>query len=322
MKSNVAIVGAGVSGLTCGTLFAEAKHRVTIFADETGQQTTSAAAAAIWFPYDAEPTEKVIPWALETYRAFQELSREPRSGVSIVELRQFSRAGEMEIPSWAHSLGARALREAGDVPARFVEGFAVTVPLIDTTIYLGYLAERFAAAGGEIHGGVRLSNLEQLDARFELIINCAGVGARELVRDLDLEPHRGQVAIMRKLDLPYAIACDEAPLMYAIPRANDCVFGGTNELSADRAIDPAATKRIVAECSRALGIAPPKISAERAGLRPFRKSGVRIEIARLADSRPVIHNYGHGGAGFTLSWACAREVLALANRLHARLPND
>jgi len=109
-----------------------------------------------------------------------------------------------------------------------------------------------------------------------------------------------------------AIVCDDEPLMYAIPRTNDCVFGGTNELSDNLAADPATTSRIVAECSRVLKIDKPSILAERVGLRPFRKSGVRLERDQLRDGRTVIHNYGHGGAGFTLSWGCAREVLDLA----------
>ncbi len=100
--------------------------------------------------------------------------------------------------------------------------------------------------------------------------------------------------------------------MYAIPRTNDCVFGGTNDLSTDLAVDPATTDRIIAECSRVLNIEKPNVLAERVGLRPFRKSGVRLEGDRLRDGRAAIHNYGHGGSGFTLSWGCARDVLNLA----------
>ncbi|MGI8436237.1 MAG: FAD-dependent oxidoreductase [Chthoniobacterales bacterium] len=55
----MAIIGAGVSGLTCGVLFAEAGYRTRILTVEFGAGTTSAAAAAIWFPYDAEPADKV-----------------------------------------------------------------------------------------------------------------------------------------------------------------------------------------------------------------------------------------------------------------------
>src|SRR5437660_1402537 len=192
----VAIIGAGVSGLTCGVVFAERGYRTAIFAKETGQQTTSGAAGALWFPYDGEP---------------------------------------------------------------------------------------------------------------------AGSGARELVQDLDLEPHRGQVAVVPSIeDFSCAIVCDDVPLMYAIPRRNDCVFGGTNDISSDLAVDPATTDRIVAECSRVLNIEKPNVLTERVGLRPFRKSGVRLERDQLVDSRTVIHNYGHGGSGFTLSCGCAREVLKLA----------
>ena len=183
---------------------------------------------------------------------------------------------------------------------------------MDTTIYLDYLASRFLAAGGSITSDVSFEKLEDVDDEFVLVINCAGMGARELVHDVNLEPHRGQVAIVPKIDLGCAIVCDEPPLMYAIPRTNDCVFGGTNELSDDRDIDPAVTSRIVAECSRVLKISNPRILAERVGLRPFRKSGVRLERNCLRDGRTVIHNYGHGGAGFTLSWGCAHEVVNLA----------
>ena len=150
------------------------------------------------------------------------------------------------------------------------------------------------------------------------MINCAGIGARELVRDHDLEPHRGQVAIVPRIEgLSCAIVCDDAPLMYAIPRANDCVFGGTNDVSDNLSADPATTSRIVAECSRVLNIDKPRVLAERVGLRPFRRSGVRLERDRLRDGRTVIHNYGHGGAGFTLSWGCARKVLELTTSVAA-----
>ena len=324
MDRNVAIIGAGVSGLTCGVVFVERGYRTAIFAKDIGQQTTSSVAAAVWFPYHVEPAERVIPLALETYRVLLDLTPFPESGVSIIESRQFSRIGEIEIPEWAIPLGAQSLSSVamGLRPVRdhaqrggysFKSGFSLRVPLMDTTIYLGYLAARFRKAGGEIHADVRFEKLEDVDRKFDLVINCAGIGARELVQDADLEPHRGQVAIVPKIENLYAaIVCDDEPLMYAIPRTNDCVFGGTNELSDNLAADPATTSRIVAECSRVLKIDKPSILAERVGLRPFRKSGVRLERDQLRDGRTVIHNYGHGGAGFTLSWGCAREVLELA----------
>jgi D-amino-acid oxidase len=323
VKHRVAIVGAGVSGLTCGVVFAERGHRTAIFAKELGQQTTSGAAAALWFPYDVEPANKVIPWALETFRTLIDLAGSAESGVSIIELRQFSRTGAIQIPDWALPLGGRSLPSSimssqvetslDQKSVEFAGGFVLNVPLMDTTIYLGYLANRFLKADGQIIENVCFEKLEDVDPKFDLVINCAGIGARELAHDADLESHRGQVAIVPRIkDLPYAVVCDDAPLMYAIPRTNDCVFGGTNDLSDDLGVDSETTARIVAECSRALKIEKPNLLAERVGLRPFRKSGVRVERAHLRDGRTVVHNYGHGGSGFTLSWGCAEEVFDLA----------
>ena len=302
MDHRIAIIGAGVSGLTSGVVLAEHGYQAHLFAAEPPAQTTSAVAAAMWFPYDAEPADRVIPWALETYEVFRGLSRDPATGVSMIELRQFSRGAELPIPPWAEAFNPRS---------RAGTEFVMTVPLSDSSVYLDYLHQRLIAAGGTLTTGVRFAKPEDLDPSFGVIINCAGIGARTLVRDPDLEPHRGQVVLVEKLALPGAVVSDDPPLMYAIPRANDCVFGGTNEISDDLVADPATTAAIMSECCAVLKVAPPRIIATRVGLRPYRKSGVRVEPDRTADGRALIHNYGHGGAGFTLSWGCARSVLDL-----------
>ena len=306
MKPRVAIIGAGVSGLTCGVVLADAGYETAIFAAESPAETTSAVAAAMWFPYDAEPLDKVIAWALQSYEVFRELSRNPATGVSMIALRTFSRRDQLPIPSWAAGFNARSMSKTE---------FVMTVPLSDTSIYLDYLQKRFLAAGGKMTTGVRFERPGEVSRAFDVVVNCTGIGARRLVDDPDLEPHRGQVVLVKKLDLPGAVVCDDAPLMYAIPRANDCVFGGTNESSDDLAPDPATTAAIVSECCATLKIAPPPIITVRVGLRPFRKSGVRLELDRMADGRPLIHNYGHGGSGFTLSWGCAQTALGYVNSI-------
>ena len=310
MAANIAIIGAGVSGLTCGVVLAESGCRAVILAAERGAATTSAAAAAIWFPYDTEAGENAIGWALATYGELRDLTCDPRAGVSMIELRSFTRAGEIVVPPWAHDLGARRLHR--EIPRSFASGFTIDVPLMDTTQYLTYLEQRFLRAGGEITITNRLSRLEEISGEFDLAINCAGIGAHALVPDAELEPHRGQIAIVPAVQLPYAVVCDDPPLMYVIPRSADCVFGGTNEITYDRVADPATTARIVAECSRVLEIQEPAVVAERVGIRPFRRGGVCLRAERLNDGRRVIHNYGHGGAGFTLSWGCGRRVAQLA----------
>jgi len=77
MQAKVAVVGAGVSGLTCGVILAEAGYEVEILAEGTGPRITSGAAAAVWFPYDAEPLEKVIQWALTSFDILRPLGAHP-----------------------------------------------------------------------------------------------------------------------------------------------------------------------------------------------------------------------------------------------------
>src|SRR5256714_7314564 len=252
MNPRAAVIGAGVSGLTSAVVLAESGFEASILADVTGDETNSAAAAAIWYPYDVGSSAEVIPWALVSYRRFLDLARQPETGVSVTELRVFSRLGPIAPPDWAQSFATRPLA-GSEVPSPFVSGFAIHVPLIETGQYLAHLVARVSSAGGSIPAGIHFPELESVARSFDLSINCAGIGARELVPDPEMEPHRGQVAIVQKFDLPYAIVCDDPPLIYAIPRSNDCVFGGTNEVSGDRMPDPRTSAQIISECERVLG---------------------------------------------------------------------
>ena len=44
-----------------------------------------------------------------------------------------------------------------------------------------------------------------------------------------------------------------------------------------------------------------------AGVRPYRNGSYRLD-AETASGKFIVHNYGHGGAGITLSWGCAAKV--------------
>src|SRR5262249_51261359 len=137
--------------------------------------------------------------------------------------------------------------------------------------------------------------------------NCTGVGARVLARDDEVVPHRGQVLVTDKLDLPAALV-HETSLAYAIPRPNDCILGGTNDDSDDLAPRAEDTAKILSICRQYLGVNG-TVKDVKVGLRPFRRSGVRLQ----KEGR-VIHNYGHGGSGFTVSWGCAEEVATWCRR--------
>jgi D-amino-acid oxidase len=143
------------------------------------------------------------------------------------------------------------------------------------------------------------------------VIDCAGLGARTLAADATIAPLYGQIVIAAPgaADLGVTITDDrEADVFYIIPRRDEVVLGGCAlaEIPATTP-DPAITARILAHAAR-LGIAVGPVLRERTGLRPFRPT-VRLE--RDPASPRVLHNYGHGGAGFTLSRGCAEELAGL-----------
>lgn len=312
MKRRAAIIGAGISGLTTAIVLGEHGYEPVIFADQMSVDTTSAVAAAIWFPYDAVPENLVTPWALLTYGRLLEIARDADSGVSLVDCRTFSLTREIDIPWWADALGYRMFRgpDQGD---RYQAGFSITVPLMETPIYLPYLEQRVLDAGGSFNHIDRLDKVDDIpDDDFSVIVNCSGYGSHDLVPDDGVEGHRGQVVIVPKVERAWAMVCQE-PLTYVIPRQNGCVLGGVNSISWSRDIDPDSTATILERCRHeGVSIEPADVLSQAVGIRPYRGEGVRVALDETPRGRRLIHNYGHGGCGLSLSWGCAHKVYQLA----------
>jgi D-amino-acid oxidase len=112
-----------------------------------------------------------------------------------------------------------------------------------------------------------------------------------------------------------------API-YIVPRDEDCILGGTAEENDwNLSIDADTSEKILEKCiAIEPSLADAVVIGHRVGLRPGRTE-VRLEIEDLPGGRAVIHDYGHGGAGFTLSWGCAEEVLKLAEDYVSRNEN-
>jgi D-amino-acid oxidase len=291
---NVAVIGAGVSGLTTAIVLAERGDDVTLY-DAPRAHMASPAAGAIWFLYDLEgDIQMAEAWAFRTFDRLVELVDSLNSGVSMMEFRVF---GMPEIPEWTHRCDFRTIDG----------GFAVTVPLMDTPVYLQYLRSRFRGTVREVPP---LASLDDVPLAHDIIVNCSGFGARALVSDARMQPHRGQVVLTeRQPSLSYAFVNEDA-FTYVIPRSGDCVLGGTNDVSSDVLPSEATTSDIRRRCTPIVPESVPSLGV-RVGLRPFREGGVRLVWDRTADGRRVIHNYGHGGSGFTVSWGCAEAVARL-----------
>ncbi len=307
--ARVIVVGAGVVGLTAAVRLAEAGHRVDVVARDLPLETTSAVAAALWYPYLAQPQDRVTAWAARSYDVFARLADDPASGVRLLPGTEVFRSAADE-PWWRAAVPALTrLGPTDGLPPGFLDGWHFTAPVVEMPVYLRWLAARLDGLGGTI---TRL-NLGTLpptgpDAA-DLVVDCSGLGARLFAADQTVVPVRGQVVVVEQVGLDRggrAAEGSEGPT-YVVPRAHEIVVGGTEEHGEwSRTPDPDAARSILERAARLEpALAGARVLRHKVGLRPARPS-VRVE--RTGD---VVHNYGHGGAGVTLSWGCAEEVVDL-----------
>jgi D-amino-acid oxidase len=315
--ADVLVVGAGVIGLTTAICLAEAGVTVAVAAAEAPRQTTSAAAGALWGPHLVGLDDRIARWAAVTRERLAELA-EPAIGQSqlsgVVRTANgivAAASAEAEPPEFA-SDGTLASCDPGEVPDGYATAWRLSAPLIAMPEYLDYLAGRLGRAGGTSAFATRFATLREARdyaPRARVVVNCAGYGGRDLVGDDTVVPVRGQAVVVRNPGLrDFFVGTGAAgwPLTYLFPHEHVVLLGGTEEVGCDsRVPDPTTAARIVEACAAIrpeLRDAP--VLDHRVGLRPVRPS-VRLDAEQAADGVTLVHSYGHGGAGVTLSWGCA-----------------
>ncbi|MFE0879936.1 FAD-dependent oxidoreductase [Streptomyces smyrnaeus] len=295
----VVVLGGGVIGLTTAVVLAERGTDVRVWSPEPPGATTSAVAGGLIWPYRIEPEKQALEWAVRSFRHFSWLAEQPpTTGVRLVRGRM---PGSAPPPEWSALTGT---------PPR--------APLVDMGTYLRYLRGRFEAAGGRWEQRAARS-LTEAAAAAPTVVNCSGLGARQLVPDPTVRAVRGQVLVVEDPGIEewYVAASDSArETTYILPQPYGVVLGGTADDGAeDREPAPATAAAIVERCAAVHPeLATAAVLEHRVGLRPFRPS-VRLEAERVPDGRGgtslCVHNYGHGGAGVTVSWGCAVDAARL-----------
>jgi D-amino-acid oxidase len=250
-----------------------------------------------------------------TIAVFTELANDPATGVHLQRGMLAAPAGAPPAPAGFADPTTFEPVAADDLPAGFEFGLWTTVPTVNMPRYLGYLTDRFTAAGGRIETAV-IRSLADVAGEAPLLANCTGVGARDLVPDEAVHAVRGQHVIVANPGLDTFFL--EAPFGPAwtsyLPHGDVVVLGGTATVDdTNLAADPAMARAIVERCAAVeprLRDAP--VLEHRVGLRPAREP-IRVEVEQIGPAR-CVHDYGHGGVGVTLSWGCAREAAALLAR--------
>lgn len=310
------VVGAGVVGLTCAVRLAEAGHEAHVLARDLPPETTSAVAAALWYPYRAHPPGQVTRWAARTYDVLTELATAPGCGVALRHGVELLGPDAPAAPWWRDAVPA--LETVTEPRPGYARGWRLHLPVAEMDTYLAYLATRLRDAGGTL----TRQWLAELPSTG-IVVNATGLAARAMAADTSVHPVRGQVVRLAQVGIEEWLleSSDPTRPLYVVPREHDVVVGGTAEEGQwDTDPDPATAHRLLARAATLVpALAGARVLNHRVGLRPARAT-VRLETCPHPGGAPggVVHCYGHGGAGVTLSWGCADDVLTEVERLASR----
>jgi D-amino-acid oxidase len=317
--NDVVVVGAGVVGLTCAVRLQEAGARVTLVTADESARTVSAIAAAVWYPSHMLDDPRVFDWARRTFDELAAQAADNVPGVVMRPTRMLLRAPSPPSPWWSKAVSDFRAVRAADVPAPFTGEWQFTAPAVEMKPYLDWLIRRITGGGGVLLRR-RLDWLADVAHLAPVVVNATGVAAGGLTDDPNVYPARGQVVLVSNPGLHTSVRDEDNPagLTYIHPRSRDVVLGGTFEPGASDCTPNASIgQEILARCAALIPeLGGARVIDQLVGLRPARHGGVRLESdpAGLPGEVRLIHNYGHGGAGVTLAWGCADEVVTLARK--------
>ncbi|KAJ7990808.1 hypothetical protein DPEC_G00290750 [Dallia pectoralis] len=340
----VVVVGAGVVGSSTALCIAEALPNcsVTLMAERFTPDTTSDVAAGILMcsPFPDIPLAQQQKWFKESMKHLLTIAQSEEASEAGVLLSSgwqlFASVPAEKKPFWSEFvLGFRTMTD--QELKRFPNhkfGQAFTTVKCECSNYLPWLEKRFRKAGGQIVIQ-KVKNLQELSTQgYDVIVNCSGLGARTLVDDSQVYPVRGQVLKVHAPWLQHFIR-DVGGQTYIYPGMHSVTLGGTrqvefigeHEQADDWRLepDPGDSQDILERCCRLEpSLRRAKVLGASVGLRPSRKN-VRVEreLLQLGGRQvPVVHNYGHGGWGVTLSWGTALDALILVKQcVYQRLTN-
>jgi D-amino-acid oxidase len=299
--------------------------------------------AVCGYHHDQVSLSRSKSWSATSYRMFTELAADNTTGVFLRPVTFYFKHRIEDDPGTSQKIAelktvVRHFRHDSELIAAngvsptlgLRDAYTYLAPMIDTDVYMRWLEAEVRGAGGRVlelrlHGLLR-DRASALAHEYDAsaIVNCAGLGAGELAGDR-VYPLRGALIRVRNdgSRIPRVVqahcvahngADDERGFVFIVPRGdNMLVLGGIaepDEASLDIGLHN--YEPIRAMYDRCCQLMPVLEDAEidavepvRVGLRPIRPRNVRLEVE---DNTRIVHNYGHGGSGVTLSWGCALEV--------------
>eukprot|EP01134_Creolimax_fragrantissima_P003081 CFRG3081T1 len=333
MSRNVVVLGTGIVGLTTAVRLCEEGHTVHVWTKALAG-LASDNCGGLWEPYNIHPADVVIPLCLKTRtRLIQELDQVGdatglRSYPMWIMFREGSEEEMANLPAYSDEIGLRFISPGQDrVVEPYVGSWTCKTIVASMPEYMEHLRHELQHKYGvEIRVMKEPStdiSLTHADVKQEygndtVMVNCTGLASRNLCSDMECFPLRGVVVKTTvPVDSDLVVLIDERNpdgVSYIIPNGPLVTLGGiTKRDSWDETASEDEARGILYRCTN---ICPALKEAEVvktwAGLRPCRTS-LRLEVD--VEEPTLVHNYGHGGAGFTASWGCADRVCELVNEM-------
>jgi glycine/D-amino acid oxidase-like deaminating enzyme len=255
-RGPVAVIGAGVIGLTTARLVQEAGYPVTIYAKALPPETTSNIAGGQWYPsllYDGDRLTRafetqLVAAAAYAYQRYQIMIGEE---YGIRWMTNYLLSDDPPGDSDTDRLLRSMLPEARDLGAG-ARGFGYAHVgqfdgmLIEPPRFLRAMLRDIRIAGGRVVVRDFPAPAEVAALPEKLVFNCTGLGAAALFGDAELTPLRGQLAVLLpQPEIDYAVETDDG--MYMFSRSDGVILGGTADRgNGSTEVEPATTERLLA----------------------------------------------------------------------------
>nr|WP_294811435.1 FAD-dependent oxidoreductase [uncultured Sphingomonas sp.] len=237
-NGSVAVLGSGIVGLTTARLVQEAGYAVTLYAAQLPPHTTSNVAGGQWHPASLYEPDQVTPeWLAQfeaamdySWRRFQIMTGEEygiRWLPTYLQMRD-DPAADSEEPGLSNRYETdAAILGPGEHPFPVARVLRFTTMYAETGHLLRQLIRDVQIAGGKFVIREFATPADVAALPEMLVFNCTGLGAGKLFGDTQIEPVRGQLAVLLpQPEVNYAFA---GRMGYMFPRGDGIICGGTFE---------------------------------------------------------------------------------------------
>ena len=250
----VAVLGSGIVGLSTARLVQEAGFPVTVYAAALPPDTTSNVAGGQFHPFGLFREDSVTPEFMAQFRraldySWRRFQIMVGDDYGIRWLPTYVEASEPEAQQIANFPPVNRMLGRAEHPFPWAEARRYDTMYVETGRYLRQMIRDVQVAGGRVEVRRFATPADIAALPEKLVFNCTGLGSRELFGDQELQPIRGQLAILEpQPEVNYAFAGSPG---YMFPRPDGILLGGTFELDEwDPTPQPAMIQRIIASHAR------------------------------------------------------------------------